>query len=196
MGTKCFAQIALAFLIISLLQIGCASKESKVKEVDKREITRMSTFTATVQAIDLETREITLMNQNGEEVTFVVAPQVTRLDEILPGDTIKLEYYISLVSEIREPTEEEKNAPLTVLESTVKAPADISPARGDLRQIKAVVTIEDIDLERTLVTVKGPRGRYLTLKPLYPERLKLVEVGDTVIVTYTEALVTSLQKIE
>ena len=86
--------------------------------------------------------------------------------------------------------------PLTVLEGMAKAPADTSPGAGGLRQIRAVVTVKDIDLERNLVTIKGPMGRYLTLRPLYPERLKLVKVDDTVIVTYTEALAVSVEKVE
>ena len=189
-------KIMLAFLIISILQIGCASKDNKMSEVDKREITGIATFTATVQSVDLEKRELTLGDQDSAGITFAVDKQVKRLDEIRPGDKIRLDYYISLVSEIREPTEDEKNAPLTVLENMAKAPADTSPAGGGLRQMRALVTIKDIDLESNLVTIKGPMGRYLTLKPLYPERLKLVKVGDTVIVTYTEALAVSVEKVE
>jgi hypothetical protein len=196
MGIKYFVKIMFVFFIISILQTGCASKDNKISEVDTREISGTATITATVQAVDLEKRELTLGDQDSVGTTFVVDEQVKRLDEISPGDKIKLEYYISLVSEIRDPTEEEKSAPLTVLETLAKAPADTSPAGGGLRQIKAVVTIKDIDLENTLVTVKGPMGRYLTLKPIYPERLKLVKVEDTVIVTYTEALVMSVEKVE
>ena len=196
METKSLIKIIFVFLTISMLQIGCTSKGIKKSEVDTREISGMATITATVQEVDLEKRELTLSNQDSAGITYVVDKQVKRLDEISLGDKIKLEYYYSLVSEIREPTEDEKNAPLTVLENLAKAPADTSPAGGGLRQIRAVVTIKDIDLERTLVTVKGPMGRFLTLKPLYPERLKLVKVEDTVIVTYTEALVVSLEKVE
>ena len=196
MGIKNLVKIMFVFFIISILQTGCASKDNKIPEVDTREISGTATITATVQAVDMEKRELTLGDQDSVGTTFVVDEQVKRLDEIRTGDKIKLEYYISLVSEIRDPTEEEKSAPLTVLETLAKAPADTSPVGGGLRQIKAVVTIKDIDLENTLVTVKGPMGRYLTLKPIYPERLNLVKVEDTVIVTYTEALVMSVEKVE
>ena len=196
METKSLVKIIFVFLTISILQIGCASNDNRVTEDNTREISGMTSFTATVLAVDLEKRELTLGDQDSEGITFVVDERVKRLDEIMPGDKIKLEYFISLVSEIREPTEEEKDAPLTVLEDLAKAPADTSPAGGGLRQIRAVVTIKDIDLVRNLVTIKGPMGRYLTLKPLHPERLKLVKVEDTVIITYTEALVVSLEKVE
>jgi hypothetical protein len=196
MEIKSLVKILFVFFSISILQIGCASNDDIMTEGDSREITGTATFTATVLAVDLEKRELTLGDQNSEGITFVVDERVKRLDEIMPGDKIKMEYYLSLVSEIREPTETEKDAPLTVLEDLAKAPADTSPAGGGLRQIRAVVTVKDIDLERNLVTIKGPMGRYLTLKPLYPERLKLVKVEDTVIITYTEALILSLEKVE
>jgi len=196
METKSLVKIMFFFLTISILQACCASKDKKISEADTREITAGATITATVKAVDLEKRELTLNDQSGAGITFAVDERVKRLNEIKPGDKIKLEYFISLISEIREPTEDEKDEPLTVLENMAKAPADTSPAAGGLRQIRAVVTIKDIDLERNLVTIKGPMGRYLTLKPVYPERLKLVKEEDTVIITYTEALAVAVEKVE
>jgi len=99
-----------------------------------------------------------------------------------------------LASEIREPTAEEKENPLTVLEGAVKAPPDTAPAAGGLRQIKAVVTVEDIDRSAEMVTLKGPLGNILRVLVAYPERLEKVKIGDTVIVIYTEALAVSVEK--
>lgn len=179
-----------------LIQVGCASDEVKKAEIDIGEISEYATITATVAAIDHEKREITLKRADGSETTFIVDNRVKRLNEINAGDKIKLDYFISLASEIREPTEEEKNEPLTVLEGLERAPGDTSPAAGGLRRIKAVVTIMDIDRSRQLVTMKGPLGRYITIRAMYPERLELVEIGDSVIVTYTEALAVSVEKVE
>jgi hypothetical protein len=38
------------------------------------------------------------------------------------------------------------------------------------------------------VTFRGPAGKTRTVKVLHPERLKDVSVGDTVEITYTEAI--------
>ena len=196
MKTRTVGKVFVAILGVILLQTGCASDKEAQSDVDRREVGGYATITATVEAVNLETREITLSDPNGVGTTFTVDNQVKRLGEIKAGDKIRIEYYISLASEIREPTEEERDDPLTVLEGMAKAPSDTSPGAGGLRQIRAVVTVKDIDLERNLVTIKGPMGRYLTLRPLYPERLKLVKVDDTVIVTYTEALAVSVEKVE
>ena len=50
------------------------------------------------------------------------------------------------------------------------------------------VSIVAIDPDLPSVTFKGPAGNTRTVKVLHPERLKGVSVGDTVDITYTEAL--------
>jgi hypothetical protein len=94
----------------------------------------------------------------------------------------------------REPTTEEKQAPLTVLGGLARAPQGTEPAGGGLHQIKAVTTVEGIDLPTQTVTLKGPRGNYVTVRAEDPENLKKLRVGDTIVVTYTEALAVSLEK--
>jgi hypothetical protein len=127
-------------------------------------------------------------------LTLDVDERVKRLNEIETGDQVTAGYYVSLATEIREPTPEERDAPLIVVAGAGKAPPGTSPAGGGLQQIKAVVTIEDIDRSAETVTLKGPLGNYLTVKVLDPARLQQVRLGDTVVVTYTEALAVSIKK--
>src|SRR4051812_29180822 len=70
--------------------------------------------TATVQAVDLEKRELTLRDPLGDVKTVTVDKAVKRLNEIKVGDDVTAKYYISLAAELRQPTEEEKNSPLMV----------------------------------------------------------------------------------
>jgi hypothetical protein len=58
--------------------------------------------TATVAALDLEKRELTLKGPYGNLVTFTVDNQVTRLDEISVGDDVLVDYYVSMEGEFRE----------------------------------------------------------------------------------------------
>ena len=203
MKKKAILLIALAILVFMFVQTTLAAepesapaKPSKPLPGDAREVGRVVTTTATVTAVDPEKREITLKDAKGNEGTFAVDKSVTRLKEIKVGDKVRAEYYVSIASEIRPPTAEEKDAPLAVLETTVKAPKGTSPARGALRQLRAVVTVENIDRDAETVTIKGPRGNVLTVHVLDPARLDRVQVGDTVIITYTEALAVSLEKAE
>ena len=55
-------------------------------------------------------------------------------------------------------------------------------------------TIAAIDKEARTVTLKGPRGRTLTLDVRDPQKLDLVKVGDPVVATYVEALALEVRK--
>jgi hypothetical protein len=161
-----------------------------------REDTVLVSLTATVQAIDPAKREVTLKGPLGNEVTFSVDQRVKRLDEVKVGDQVRADYYVSIAAEVRKPTPEEEKDPLVVLDAAGKAPPGTSPAAGGLRRFKVVATIEGLDRPTETVTVKGPRGRYLTTRVADPSRLTQVHIGDHVVITYTEALAVSVEKVE
>jgi Cu/Ag efflux protein CusF len=200
MKTKTMLTAALVLFVTFAINTGCSSSkpEMPVQSSSEKpgEIWQLVTVTAIVKAIDMNKRDLTIEWPGGEVTTFTVDKQVKRLNELKKGDKIKVDYYVSLASEIREPTAEEKENPLIVLEGAAKAPPDTAPATGGLRQIKAVVTIEDIDRSAQTVTIKGPRGNLLTVPVAFPERWEKVKKGDTVIVTYTEALAVSVEKVK
>ncbi len=150
--------------------------------------------TAKVEAIDYTKREVTLKGPLGNVVSFVVDERVKRLNEFKVGDEVTAEYYVSLAGELRAPTEDEKKNPLTVLTAAARAPKGTSPAGGALRAFKVVATVIGLDLPTQSVTLRGPRGNYVTIRAESVDNLKQLRLGDTVIVTYTEALAISLQK--
>jgi hypothetical protein len=57
-----------------------------------------------------------------------------------------------------------------------------------------MVTITAIDPKVPSVTFKGPAGNTRAIKVRYPEKLQGVNVGDTVEITYTEALAMKVEK--
>ena len=68
------------------------------------------------------------------------------------------------------------------------------PAGAIARQTTVTVVITAIDTKAPSVTFKGPAGKTKTIKVLHPERLQGVKVGDTVQITYTEALAISVDE--
>jgi Cu/Ag efflux protein CusF len=150
--------------------------------------------TAKVQAIDQTTREVTLKGPLGNTITFTVDKRVARLNEVKVGDEVTADYYVSVAAEVRQPTDAEKATPIAVLKETAKAPAGTEPAAGVLHITKAVVTIEGLDRPTKCVTVMGPKGNLATIEVADVANLPKLRIGDTVIVTYTEALAVSLQK--
>jgi hypothetical protein len=153
-----------------------------------REEALLVSVTAKVEALDQEKREITLKGPLGNVVTFVVDQRVKRLNEIKVGDEITADYFIALAAELREPTAEEKQNPLIVLEEKAKAPPGTSPAAGGLRMFKVVATVEGLDRPTMSVTLKGPRGNFVTVRARDVNNLQKLRLGDTIVVTYAEAL--------
>ena len=159
-----------------------------------RQETVLVSVTAVIEAIDYTNREVILKGPLGNEVTFTVDQRVKRLGEMKLGDLVRANYYVSVAAEVRKPTPEEEEHPIVILDEAAKAPADASPAAGGLRRFKVVTTIEGLDRPTQTVTVKGPGGNYLTARVLDPSRLTQVRIGETVVITYTEALAISLEK--
>jgi hypothetical protein len=152
------------------------------------------TVSAKVEAIDLTNREITLKGPAGNIVTFTVDKRVKRLNEVKVGDYITADYYLSFAADLREPTAEEEQHPITMLEGAAKAPPGTAPAAGGLRRFKVVTTVEGLDRPTQTITVKGPRGNYVTARVADPANLTKMKIGDHIVVTYTEALAISLEK--
>ncbi len=153
------------------------------------------TATATVKAIDHAKRELTLRNELGNETTFTVDKRVQRLNEINVGDRVTADYYISIAGELRPPTQDEKDHPLVLLEGGARAPKGTDPAGGVLRAFRVVTTVKGLDLTAQTVTLEGPMGNQLTIRARHPENLKKLKLDDTIVVTYTEALAISVDKI-
>jgi hypothetical protein len=154
------------------------------------------TITASVEAINPETREVTLKGPLGNTVTFTVDQRVKRLNEVKVGDFVRADYYVSIAAELRKPTSEEEKNPIVLLDAAGKAPPGTSPAAGGLRRFKVVTTIEGLDRPTQTITVKGPLGNYLTARVADPSRLTQMRIGENIVVTYTEALAVSLEKAE
>jgi hypothetical protein len=180
-------------------QCGAVSAEEQTSAEPPRlarEDTVLVTVTASVEAIDYATREVTLKGPLGNSVTFTADQRVKRLNEVKVGDFIRADYYVSFAAELRPPTAEEAKTPFVMLDATGKAPPGTTPAGGGLRRFKVVTTIEGLDRPTGTITVKGPRGNYLTARVADPSRLTQMRIGETIVVTYTEALAVSLEKAE
>jgi hypothetical protein len=160
----------------------------------KAEDDMLVTMTAKVQAVDLEKRELTLKGPLGDVADVTVDKAVERLDEIKPGDEVTAKYYLSMAAELREPTAQEKEKPITIVEAETRAPKTDAPAAKSLRLIKVVATVEGLQRPTRLVTLKGPRGKFLTVKAKDVDRMEKLHLGDTIVVTFTEALAVSVQK--
>ena len=186
---------ALASLTLALPLVAQEVKPAKQKMLTREEHMLLS-VTGTIQDIDYAKREVTLKGPMGKTETFSVDEKVKRLNEAKVGDAVTIDYYIGFAAELRKPTAEEEKSPLTILEAGGKAGTHSAPAAAGMRSLKAVCTIEGLDRPTQTVTVKGPAGRYWTAKVADPSRLEQARIGETVVITLTEAAAVSLKKAE
>jgi Cu/Ag efflux protein CusF len=150
--------------------------------------------TATVKALDLSTREVTLQSSDGTTVEIHAGDQVRNLDQVNVGDTVRVTYYESLAYDVRKAGEGSPG--VTAAEKLARAEPGEKPAGAVGRIITVTSTITAIDKSAETVTLKGPGGNSLTAKVRDPKKLDKVAVGDLVNITYTEALAISVEEPE
>lgn len=144
-------------------------------------------ISATVESVDLPGRKITLKGPKGNLETYTVGEEVKRLAEIKAGDTLTLDYKVAAVAELRQPTEEEKKAPLVLAEGSDRAPSDQPPGAAFARVVRAVAFVESVDAKSQSFTIRGPLGGLLQIPVADPEKLASVKVWQAVVVRFVES---------
>lgn len=64
--------------------------------MNQREVSQGAEVSATVIAVDPQTREVRLRTQNGEAVTLAAGPEMRNFDQIEPGDVATLQVFGSI----------------------------------------------------------------------------------------------------
>ncbi len=147
------------------------------------------TVTATVQAVDLSERMLTLKLADGTFVTVVVPETVTRFPEIKVGDTITARYYENVVLRLRKPGEK-----VVDTTSTSRMPAPTPNPSGTVAKQRTITaTIAAINRSVPSILFTGPNGWSYWSKVQDPKALDAVIVGDKVDITWTEALLVSVE---
>jgi Cu/Ag efflux protein CusF len=149
------------------------------------------TINATVEAIDKGNRLVTLRGPKGNTVDIYVDQSHKRFDELKVGDKINATYYETMAVVVRKPGDPAPTSGITAAETPR---GDGKPGQTLGRQITMSVTIMAIDPAVPSVTVKGENGNTISMRVQDPARLKGVKVGDTVDVTYTQALLVKMDQ--
>jgi hypothetical protein len=184
----------LVFIALMFLSIDVYCQESQDSRPPKEKWS-LVIMKGTVKEIVKETREVTLIGPNGNLVTITASDAVERFDEIAVDDVIAFEYWTYMMAEFRKPTPEELAEPLVVIAEGGKAPEGIDPSAVVGAVVKAVVTIEVLNRPYMLATIRGPRGNYMTIEMEDKALIEQLNIGQVVILTYAEAMVVSLEKV-
>jgi hypothetical protein len=189
---KTFISILMIFAIIS----SNACVDVPQKKLPPKEKWSHVSIKAVVESIDYKMRQAILKGPRGYHVTIKVDERVKRLNEVKVGDTVSTDYWTYIKAEFRVPTPAEIEIPLVVLTEAGKAHEGMPPSAEVGAVVRAVVRIEYINRKDMEVTIRGPRGKYVTLPVVDGDLLKQLYAADMVILTYAEALALSLEKSE
>ena len=141
-----------------------------------------TSVTATDKQLNYATREVTLADQSGNELTIVADQRVQRLNEVNVGDEVVAVYVATLVGELREPTAEEKANPMVAVAAAGRAPTSSSPAGGVGTIVRVVMTVQAIDLPNTQVTLQGPMGDLVIAKARNKQNVERLKINDTIVI--------------
>jgi len=144
------------------------------------------TVQATVESVDHENRKVTLKGSDGETVTIDVDERVKNLPQVEVGDVVTMDYIEAVSIQVLAKNETEPDA--TTVKVVKSAEPGQKPASVAMETTTVVATVEAIDKDQQLVTLKGVDGEIKTVKAENPENLEKVKVGDKVAISHTTAI--------
>lgn len=177
-----------ALLALSIGVPAVQASEEGSAAADKPEMGAVSlvTMSATVAAVNQETREVTLKDTDGNEKTVKLGEEVKNLPQVAVGDQVQVAYYESVNIEVLGPQQAEPAAAeMAALET---AQPGEKPSGTMARELTVVATIDAINKDNDTVTLKGPEGNTRTVKVRNPDNLEKVAVGDRVMITLSRAI--------
>ncbi len=147
---------------------------------------------ATVVKVDKKGRVVTLRDADGNVFDVHVGDEVQNLPQVKRGDHVVASYYESIAIVLRKPGETTPG--IETAEVAARAEAGKKPSAMAGRQTTLTATVVGISKRKGTVTLKGPRGKSVTLTVRDPKRLEGVHVGDLVEAVYSEALAIAVEK--
>ncbi len=160
------------------------------KEPGKVAMAEAVRVSVTVQAIERDTRLVTLKRKDGSTFVVTAGPEVKNFDQIKVGDEVVLRYVEALTLElkkgsggIRQKVEREGGA--------VAKPGE-RPGAAVGRQVTVVADVVGVNKAKQTIRLRGVEHT-IDLKVRDPKQFNMVKVGDQVEATFTEAVALSVE---
>jgi hypothetical protein len=154
-------------------------------------LTDSVTATATIVDVKKKEREITLRDEQGNEFSMIAGEEVRNFDRIKKGDIVVVEYHRAAATAL------EKLSDTNVASQTTdiaRAPAGAKPGVAAMQTSSIVATVLEIDKEKRLLTVQGPRGGIVTVTvPADMKGFDSLKKGDKISAVMTEAVAISVR---
>ena len=193
MKTRIRSSLALAAVAASIAGFtprAIAADSTATPHIKGEKVGEKITVSATVEAVDLDKRIVTLKDEDGKITDLKVGKEVRNLAQVKPGDIVTATYREAIAYEVYKPGQATPEGGEAMV--TGRAKKGEKPAAGVAEAVSVTATVEAIDKANSKVTLKGPEGHEVTVKVKDPTKLEGVAVGDSVQLTYTQALAISV----
>ena len=147
-------------------------------------------ITATVEAIDVAKREITLKGPKGKVVPLSVFAVSLKKKKVKVGDQLVVTYVEALSLTLKK---EGKEIPARNTKSdAVRSASGAKPGGAVAEHTTVTADVIAIDQKTHMVTLRGPKQE-VDLYVADPAQLKLIKVGDQIEAEYTQALAITVE---
>jgi len=170
-----------AAAILALSATSAAAQVSKTLTGESRVVT------ATVEAIERSSRVVTIKKQDGTFDVLYLPAAIKKFDTMKIGDKITAKYYETVVLQLKAPGSKDTDKDGGGVVRTEGRPSGTAS-----HQQTITATITAIDQAVPSITFTGPRGWTYSSRVEDKAALAKVKVGDKVDITWTEALVLSI----
>ncbi len=181
--------ICAALATTALVSLSGGTARAQDRALSKTVTYEQKTATATVEAIERNTRLLTLKEENGQYTELTVPADVKRFDTLNIGDTITVKYYENIVLRLKQPGEQAVDTDTGAVTPTTGA----EPGGTAAHQRTITATITQIDPNVPSITFTGPNGWKYSSRVEDKEALQKVKVGDRLDITWTTAALISIE---
>ena len=149
------------------------------------------TATAQVEAINHETREVTLLLENGDTFTSQVSDDARNLDQVSVGDVVYAHYTESVSIQVVESDGAEPEA--YIQEDLARTAEGRMPGVAAMESAVTTAIVEEINLDDNTFKLREADGEIRQYTARNPGNLRMAEVGDKVITTVTTSVVITVE---
>ena len=158
----------------------------------KASIARTASVRATVESIDVASRQVTLKGPRGNVFPMTVDPQVRNLEQVKVGDQVVVRYFEALSLTLKKNGKELRGS--TEQTDSVRTPKGDRPGGAVAREVEVTADVIAVNAKTQTVTLKGPK-QTVDLKIPDKGQFNLVKVGDQIQAVYTEALAVGVEPV-
>ena len=183
------ASALLGLLGVCLVSTPVLAKDNLKRVAEEENLQKM---TGVVEAVNAENRIVTIRSLGRDEVMVMeVGDDVRNLDQVKVGDRVVTEFQEAIAVDLKKGGGLEQGAGVEA--SASRAEPGKKPSGSMSETTTLVATIVGIDPDEPSVTLQGPEGNIVEVLVQDPKKLKKVDLGDQVVITFKRALAISVQ---